>query len=496
MGTWTKFSNMIPNTPVCAVSRGSIYTGRRTANLGGFWTHGHSADVAVQGTAAYWDDAAGGSNDGRNMVAFWLQTAGYYTALCGKYLNTYPFGKGDSYIPLGWNAWRCFIDDETIAGHSAHIGPAYFDYYMNIDSATNGPFAGPQSGSTDTWTTTGSNASGRTAATQYSTDRISSQAGKLIDGTTGAMREPFFLAIPTYGVKQSVSAGPAERHKSPFAFTDFGRPLSFNEADISDKPEWLREFAPTTLSGAEQTAMDTERVNKGRSAHAIDEMLRDFVTALTARTTPGVSGTWMDRTLIIVTTEHGNAEGEHRLDKKGLPYECCLTTPMYVHRPSSGSRWNILLIIVDDALKYMWDSMPYLVSLPTSTSDALVSTIDFTPTFLETANAARHVSRAPDGMSFLPLLDGRMTEPQWRQAAISEWTENELFPAVPSWRSIRTHTHRYTELSAHSLATSGAETELYDLVADPDEMVNQTANGAYATVKATLAQQLAVMSAG
>lgn len=493
---WTKFSTMIPVTPICAVSRANIFTGRYTRNLGGFWWHGTSGQSSVAGTAAYWDSAVGGADGGRNMLPFWLQNAGYHTGLVGKYLNLYPFARGDSYIPVGWNEWWAFLDDTTLGGaHAAHIGPAHFDYYANIDGATFGPFAGPQNSTTDPWTSTGSDASGRAdGTTNYATDRINLRIRKLINGSAGGLREPFYIHAATYGVKQaSPTVGPALRHKSPFSVTDPGRPASFNEADISDKPEWLREYVPSPLDGTATAALDAERVAKVRTSHSIDEALRDIVTALTARTTPGVSGTWMDRTMIVVTTEHSNAEGQHRLAKKGLPWECCITTPMFVHYPSSGDRWNFLLVIVDDALVDMWASMPYLSSLPTSTSTALVSTIDIAPTFLDAARASRHVTRRPDGQSFLPLLTGAMSESQWRQVALSEWTNAaDNFPEVPSWRSVRTHTRRYTEIDALGV-TSAAETELYRLDVDPDEMVNETNNAAYAGDKAALAAQLAML---
>ncbi len=549
---------MVPNCPVCAISRRSIYGGQRSATMG-LYTHGASGDVAVPGTVAYDDNAVSGADGGRNMVAYWLQNAGYHTGLFGKYLNGYPFGKGDTYVPLGWNDWWAFVDDASLGGaHATHIGPEFFNYFINQNGVLLSQF-----GSTDTWTTVGSDASGRTTTTDYSTDRIASRVKKHIEGSVSGVREPFFLAVPTYAVKQSGSTGPAKRHQRivtdgvttngltsvtsvtaaftaadvgkqivgngipagatiasvtnsttvvssaastatatgvsitiRIAYTDPGRPASFNEADVSDKPEWLREFKPSALTGGEQDALDVERIAKGRTSLAIDEMLRDIVAALTARTTSGVSGTWMDRTMIVVTTEHSNAEGEHRLDAKGTPYECCVTSPMFVHLPASGTRWNIMLFIVDDAVKDMWPSMPYLASLPTVTSDALVSTIDIAPTFLEVAGATRHATRPPDGQSFLPLLDGRISSSQWRQAVMSEWVENELFPEVPSWRSLRTPTRRYTEIDAHSGNTSPAETELYRLDVDPDEMVNETNNAAYAAEKAALANQLARLRAG
>lgn len=444
-GRWAKFTRAVINYPVCGVSRASILSGRRQANLGGLYYHGQAGDAAVSGTVAHWDTDTASTN----LFPSWLHKAGYRVGLVGKYLNLYPFGKGDAYIPAGWSKWNGWLDDQDVSGHSAHTGPKHFNHWMTFDGTA------LLWTTTDSWTTTGADATGRVAQTAYSTDRLNMQAREFVTSS----KEPFCLYVATHAVKEDGSGDAASRHAAQgFTVT---RPPSFNEADVSDKPAWLRAAYPTQADGATESGWDALHLKKFRMAQAIDELIRDVISTLK---TKGV----FDRTVIMVTTENSNLLGQHRLEAKGLPYEDSITAPLYVRHPA--------------------------VSVGNVTSTALVQTFDLAPTLLEIADASRSHTRSMDGMSFLPLLDGRMTEPQWRQASISEWVNNTSVSAlIPTWKAVRTHTHKYIEWSA--LGAHPAETELYDLNADPDELVNQTNNGALAATKADLASRLLTMSA-
>lgn len=81
----TTYSNAFTPFALCAPARASILTGN------GPWTHGLR------------------SNDGRlfdpsSTLATWLQGAGYYTGLVGKYLNHAPAGGWPA--PPGWSEWH------------------------------------------------------------------------------------------------------------------------------------------------------------------------------------------------------------------------------------------------------------------------------------------------------------------------------------------------------------------------------------------------------
>ena len=103
--------------------------------------------------------------------------------------------------------------------------------------------------------------------------------------------------------------------------------------------------------------------------------------------------------------------------------------------------------------------------------------MDLMPTFLDLAGA-----RIPDyvnGRSLSPLLCGETPE-DWPQEVFMQF-HGHHFP-YPQ-RGIRTHTHKL-------VVNPGDVNELYDLVADPDEMHNRIADPAYAKIKRDLMHRL------
>lgn len=445
-GRWCKFATMVVNCPICGNSRVNMRAGRRLAHCGGLYYHGSATDTAVAGTLAKWD--ADGNQE--HLVARWLQKAGYWTSCIGKDLNKHPWEKGDAYHPPGWIDYRgVWLEDSERGGaHASHTGPLHLSYVMDYNGTTT------SHGTNDAWTTTGADASGRVSATDYDTDRINLNTAKALDNAI----EPFYLQVGFHAVKIDGATGPAARHAALSYVPE--RAGSFAEVDISDKPAWLRAYKPTNLTASQQTDFDTRQISKWRQAQAVDEWLRDTITKLKAQGR-------FDRTVIILTTENANHEGEHRLDQKGVPYEPTVITPLYIRHPS--------------------------IPVANMTSAALIQTFDVAPTLIEIARA-RTVSRAMDGMSFLPLLDGRMTASQWRQAALMEWLNNpSISTAIPSWTAVRTATRKYIEWAADGSGGHPAETEMYLLDTDPDELTNVANNPAYAAEKASLAVQLAVL---
>jgi arylsulfatase A-like enzyme len=121
--------------------------------------------------------------------------------------------------------------------------------------------------------------------------------------------------------------------------------------------------------------------------------------------------------------------------------------------------------------------IPLLASMPGglagTSDDHMVSLIDLPPTFLDLAGAP--VPDYFDGRSLVPLLQGEHVA-DWREYIIAEF-HGHHFP-YPQ-RMIRTHTHKL-------VVNPPDIDELYDLVADPNELANQIDNPAYADVKREL----------
>jgi arylsulfatase A-like enzyme len=226
-----------------------------------------------------------------------------------------------------------------------------------------------------------------------------------------------------------------------FADAELPRPPSFDEADVSDKPAFIRRLPP--LNQEQIAYLEYEYRKRIASLQAIDDMVESIVAAL------GETGQ-LDNTYVIYTSDNGFHMGEHRLIAgKDTPYEEDIRVPMVMRGPG---------VPVGHRL------------------DAMVVNIDLAPTFAEIAGI-----EAPDfvdGRSFLPLLQDR--ERPWRESFLIErrkleeqlvrqskyngLTPEELDQAAV-FNGIRTRELVYVEYGS-------GERELYDLAQDPHQLAN------------------------
>ena len=140
-------------------------------------------------------------------------------------------------------------------------------------------------------------------------------------------------------------------------------------------------------------------------------------------------------TIVLYISDHGDWLGDHGLILKGpMHYEGLLRVPLILRGPgiTAGAR------IADP-----------------------VSTLDLGATFCDWAGCTPLLPQ--HGQSLVPVLDGTHS----RAFALNEW---ELLPTragvALSLMTVRTATHKMT---VDALSGAG---ELYDLVNDPDEMIN------------------------
>lgn len=179
-----------------------------------------------------------------------------------------------------------------------------------------------------------------------------------------------------------------------------------------------------------------------------DELIGRFVAALD-------SGGAGDDTLLVVTADHGDLCGSHRQFNKGpLMYEEVYRIPML-------ARW------------------PGRVA-PGSSCDAYASSLDLYATLLDAAGVA--APDAPlDSRSLLPLLQGT-TPAGWRDSWVSEFHGDEF--GLYSQRMVVHGRHKLV-YNPHDVD------ELYDLVADPHELRNLSAEPWCAAVRRDLESRLA-----
>src|SRR3954469_8106362 len=102
------FADAIDFFPLCCPSRATFITGQYAHN------HGVAGNFYPFG----WY----GMKHRANILPAWLQSAGYRTALIGKWLNGYGARDAHGEVPAGFNTWRGLLD---VSAYD------YYNYVMN-----------------------------------------------------------------------------------------------------------------------------------------------------------------------------------------------------------------------------------------------------------------------------------------------------------------------------------------------------------------------------
>lgn len=159
-----------------------------------------------------------------------------------------------------------------------------------------------------------------------------------------------------------------------------------------------------------------------------------------------------ESTAVFFSTDHAGFVGNHRLSDKGpMMYDDIYHIPMLARFPG---RWAAGQVV-----------------------DSFVTLMDLAPTFLDLGELV--VPDYMDGRSLRPLLEGA-TPADWPEEVYMEF-HGHHFP-YPQ-RGIRTRTHKL-------VINPPDVNELYDLVADPHELVNRYDDPAYASIQADLTKRL------
>jgi N-acetylglucosamine-6-sulfatase len=258
------FQQGFVTNPLCCPSRASILTG----------TYNHTNGV--------WSNhlpGAFGSFDDTSTVATWLQGAGYRTGLFGKYLNGYG-EAAPTYVPPGWTDWHAFVD----AG--------YYDFSIDDNTAIT------------TYT-----------ASQgiYASDLLSQDTIDFIQANAGT---PWFAYVTPYVPHTPTIPRTGDEHL--FDSLPPWRPPSYNEADVSDKPRWIRHlplFDAATIAAHDQRVRD-----QYSTLFDWDEDVGSIMSAL--RSTGQLTNT-----MVIFLSDNGFTWGEHRLFGKNNPYDSSTRVP-------------------------------------------------------------------------------------------------------------------------------------------------------------------------
>ncbi len=394
------FSNFHVSNPLCCPSRSTFLTGQ--------YSHTHGVEgnsPASQGGFENFDDSS--------TIATWLQDAGYHTTMIGKYLNGYGGTSSATYVPPGWDNWRV-----------GNLGSTQllYDYTLNENGTT---------------------VSYGSAAEDFKTDVFADKAVENI--AAQAPGGPFFMSVTVtaphgeYGEdNQSVRAAP--RHEGLFANEPFPAKASFNEANVSDKPNYIKNL-PLMTQADQDTIIQSWR-DKLEGLQSVDDLVGDVVAALDAQGE-------LDNTIIMFTSDNGFFFGEHRVQ----------TGKMKVYEEAT----RVPLIVRGGAF------------VGGVTRPQVVANIDLAPTIAALAGVTPGLTS--DGISLVPY------------AASSSYKANravllEITPTnAATFNAIRTKRWTYSVLAT-------GEEEMYNVITDPLQLKSKHLVAAQQTKKAALAAAL------
>jgi N-acetylglucosamine-6-sulfatase len=271
-GHWLSFPRAVASTPLCCPSRSTILTGRYDSQTG----------VRTN------DD--GPNLDDTNTLPVWLHDVGYTTGLVGKYLNSYPWGRGP-FIPPGWDRW--------VAKENADESTAYYDYEV-VDQGIVRHYG--------------------EAPSDYATDVLGAQALRFVQ--TAPSEQPWFLYFSPNAPHLPWIPSPA--HAGAFDGVDPPFPDLSTMNDVRGKPAYVRDLVPKT--DTDRAAYIQDDRNERAMLLSVDAWFQQIVDAVAARGE-------LDNTVIVFMGDNGYTLGLHRLDGKRYPYTPSVRVPFAIRTP-------------------------------------------------------------------------------------------------------------------------------------------------------------------
>ncbi|HEV2066246.1 MAG TPA: sulfatase [Thermomicrobiales bacterium] len=364
-----------------------------------------------------------------------LRAAGYQTAIFGKW----HLGHGGEADPTGFDRWA------VLPGQGLYHDP---DFFVMGERT---PFQG------------------------YATDLITDFS---LDWLRARDRDrPFLLMVHHKAPHRPWH--PDEAHSRLYDDADIPLPETFDD-DYSNRsnaarnatmrierdltPEDLKEPVPAGLSLREVKLWKYQRYIKDylRCIASVDDNVGRVLDYLDD---DGIA----DDTIVVYTSDQGFFLGDHGWYDKRFMYEESLRMPFLMRYPGEIPAGTVV--------------------------DALVSNLDFAPTFLD--YAGMDPVHRMQGRSFRRIAAGTGPEADWPTAVYYRYWMHLSDHGVPAHYGIRTQTHKLIYYYGEALGTTNSidqptppEWELFDLASDPQELRNVYDDPAHVETVAALRDEL------
>jgi arylsulfatase A-like enzyme len=431
----TTFTNYFVNISLCCPSRATILRGQ----------YGHNTHILGNRPPDGGFENFYALSEEDSTIATWLQSAGYRTALIGKYLNGYPNGVDPTYVPPGWDEFYSLVKGDPMEMYS---------YTLNENGRLK------KYGQKDK---------------DYSTDVDARLAIDFVNRAASGGK-PFFLYVAPYAPHGP--AIPARRHTKLFIGAKVPQSPSFNEKDVRDKPGYVRDHKRSD----EEDIKGLNRLYRRRlqTLQAVDEMVASLVTTLQA-------AGQLDRTYIFYSSDNGFLMGQHRLGAgKVAPYEESIKVPLVIRGPGVPAGRKIDKLAGNIDLAPTWaelagTSVPDFVdgrSLVALFKQGGEGGTDWRRGYLIEQGIPDEEPPTPEGESNGPALT--LLDLNGVLVALSPLGENAWDWAydIPAFKALRMEKGLYVEYQT-------GERELYNLINDSYQL-----NNIAATVDVNLIDQL------
>lgn len=420
------FSQSFVSNAICCPSRATLLTGQYSHNHGVLQVKRDSARRGL----SYWLDAGAKEGGESNTLATWLQSAGYRTALIGKYLNGYGLDSAP-YTPQGYDDWYGLT------------GLVHKMYEFEIFNE-------------------GISYKSKAAPLEYQTDFLADKAVGVIEKHASSYPQiPLFLVLtPTaphieteYELNPNVTSrfNDSIRPASSYGFLSDGIfrngtspnllfKSSVFEYGFGDKLSQIQGLGPLTVT--DLNLIQKQFKDRLASLVSIDDMIGKVILALTK------ANQWSN-TVFIFTSDNGWFYGEHRLSGKSWAYEEAIRVPLVIRSPFHAGR---------------------------GTSTKLVLNNDLAPTIAELAGVSP--VRNVDGRSLTPLLNNvasltwtrkRVFIEQFKAGFAKSSTAPPTYAAIREISGVNNFLYVYYFSALEKLSGTSLGTEYYDLNTDPTQ---------------------------